>query len=225
MKVLLVEDSVRLRFALETGLRKAGFAVDVSADGVDGLWRAEQGAYDVIVLDLMLPGLDGMTLLARLRAKKSASRVLILTARDAVADRVSGLQTGADDYLVKPFAFDELVARIQVLCRRGYAPPGAVLEFDDLSIDVARKLVKRAGERIDLTKREFMLLEYLALRRGEYVSRGDIEERLYDEGSEPLSNAVDSTVSRLRKKLDVEGQASWISTLRGLGYRLGTDSS
>lgn len=223
MKVLLIEDSERLRTALETGLRKAGYAVDCSSEGVDGLWRAESGTYDVIVLDLMLPNLDGLTLLSRLRASKSLSRVLILTAKDTVADRVKGLQSGADDYLVKPFAFEEFLARVQSLCRRGYGAPTAAIEVGDLSIDVARKLVKRREERIDLTKREFMLLEYLALRRGEFVSRSEIEDRIYDEGSEPLSNAVDTTVSRLRKKLDVAGQPSWIRTQRGVGYRLEAD--
>jgi DNA-binding response OmpR family regulator len=223
MRVLLVEDSERLRSSLEIALRRAGYAVDSAAEGVDGMWRAESGAYDVIVLDLMLPGLDGLSLLARLRAARSSSRVLILTAKDSVDDRVKGLQAGADDYLVKPFALEELLARVQALCRRGYGAPTTVIELGDISIDITRKLVRRGTERIELTKREFMLLEYLALRRGEFVSRSEIEERIYDEGSEPLSNAVDTAVSRLRKKLDVVGQPSWIRTQRGLGYRLETE--
>lgn len=222
MKVLVVEDSERLRKSLEIGLKKAGYAVDVSADGVDGAWRAETGEYDVVVLDLMLPQLDGLAILARLRKAQSPSRVLVLTAKDALADRVHGLQAGADDYLVKPFAFEELLARVQALCRRGYAPPTPLLEFGDLAIDLGRRVVTRNGAAIELTKREWMLLEYLALKKGEYVSRTEIESRIYDDGNEPMSNAVDVTVLRLRKKLDVTGQASPIRTQRGLGYRLET---
>jgi DNA-binding response OmpR family regulator len=220
MRILLVEDSERLRSQLEIALRRAGYAVDASGEGVDGLWRAESGSYDVIVLDLMLPRLDGLSVLARLRAAQSTSRVLVLTAKDSIADRVKGLQAGADDYLVKPFALEELLARVQSLCRRGYGTPSVVLTLGDISIDITRKVVRRGSETIDLTKREFMLLEYLALRRGEFVSRSEIEERIYDEGSEPLSNAVDTAVSRLRKKLDAPGRPSWIRTQRGLGYRL-----
>ncbi len=220
MRVLIVEDSERLRSQLEIALRRAGYAVDTSADGSDGLWRAESGAYDVIVLDLMLPKMDGLTLLTRLRATNSTSRVLILTAKDSVADRVNGLQSGSDDYLVKPFALEEFLARVQSLCRRGYGTASVVVSLGDISIDITRKLVRRGTEAIELTKREYMLLEYLALRRGEFVSRSEIEERIYDEGSEPLSNAVDTAVSRLRKKLDVSGRPSWIRTQRGLGYRL-----
>jgi DNA-binding response OmpR family regulator len=220
MRILLVEDSERLRSQLEIALHRAGYAVDASSDGADGLWRAESGSYDVIVLDLMLPKMDGLAVLARLRAAHSHSRVLILTAKDSIADRVKGLQAGADDYLVKPFALEELLARVQSLCRRGYGTPSVMLKLGDISIDVTRKLVRRGTEPIELTKREYMLLEYLALRRGEFVSRSEIEDHIYDEGSEPLSNAVDTAVSRLRKKLDVEGRPSWIRTQRGLGYRV-----
>jgi DNA-binding response OmpR family regulator len=225
VKVLVVEDSERLRKSLEIGLKKAGYAVDVSADGVDGAWRAETGAYDVIVLDLMLPRLDGLSVLARLRQAHSPSRVLLLTAKDALSDRVHGLQSGADDYLVKPFAFEELLARVQALCRRGYAPPAPVLALGDVTIDLGRRVVMRNGSAIELTKREWMLLEFLALKKGEYVSRTEIEARIYDEGSEPMSNAVDVTVLRLRKKLDVAGQVSPIRTQRGLGYRLDAGGS
>jgi DNA-binding response OmpR family regulator len=220
VKVLLVEDSERLRRSVGTGLRKAGYAVDSSADGVDGLWRAESGEYDVIVLDLMLPGLDGLSVLSKLRTIGSESRVLVLTAKDSIADRVRGLDAGADDYLVKPFAFDELLARVQALCRRGYGVKRNVVVIGDLEIDLSRRVIERAGVPIELTRKEFMLLEYLALRRGEYVQRTEIETRLYDEGSEPSSNAVDTAVSRLRRKLDLQGQPSIIRTQRGLGYAL-----
>jgi len=197
VKVLLVEDSPRLRGTLEKGLRHAGYAVDASGDGRDGLWRAQTSDYDVLILDWMLPGLDGLSLLKRLRDEERDVRVLILTAKDAVADRVMGLESGADDYLVKPFAFAELLARVRALCRR---------------------TVRRDGKLLDLTRREFMLLEYLVMRRGALVSRADIEAHIYDESSEPMSNVVDSTVYRLRKKLEVEGQPPLIRTQRGMGY-------
>jgi len=220
MKLLLVEDSLRLRQSLETGLRSAGFAVDASSDGRDGLWRAQTNEYDVIVLDWMLPGLDGLALLETLRKSSSEARVLLLTAKDAVADRVRGFDAGADDYLVKPFAFDELLARIRALCRRGYRATSNAIELGRLSIDLAKKSVCRDGRALDLTRREFMLLEYLVMRRGELVSRAEIESHLYDDTIEPMSNVVDSTVHRLRKKIEADGEPPIIRTQRGLGYRL-----
>jgi DNA-binding response OmpR family regulator len=224
MKLLLVEDSVRLRRSLESGLRNAGYAVDSSADGRDGLWRAESNEYDVIILDWMLPELDGMAVLRELRKQESGARVLILTAKDAVADRVHGLESGADDYLVKPFAFDELLARVRALCRRGYGVASSEISIGDLAIDLKKKTVRRDGRVLDITRREFMLLEYLVLRRGELVSRAEIEGRLYDDASEPMSNVVDATVHRLRKKIESEGRPALIRTQRGLGYRLEAQS-
>jgi DNA-binding response OmpR family regulator len=224
VKLLLVEDSPRLRDTLEKGLRHAGYAVDASGDGRDGLWRAQTSDYDVVILDWMLPGLDGLSLLKRLREEERDVRVLILTAKDAVADRVLGLESGADDYLVKPFAFAELLARVRSLCRRTYAHAQTEIRFGEVAIDLQKKTVRREGKLLDLTRREFMLLEYLVLRRGSLVSRAEIEAHIYDESSEPMSNVVDSTVYRLRKKLEVEGRPPLIRTQRGMGYMFEADA-
>src|SRR2546421_9923533 len=174
MHLLLIEDSPRLQASLGRGLRKAGYVVDVTGDGNDGLWLAQSNQYDVIILDLMLPGLDGLGLLRRLRAEQNGTHVLILTAKDAVKNRVAGLQTGADDYLIKPFAFEELLARVQALCRRSYQRKNPKIEIGPLCIDSAARSVTFRGTLVALTAREFMLLEYLALRRGEVVSRSEI---------------------------------------------------
>jgi len=215
LKLLLIEDSRRLRNSLVTGLRKAGYSVDATGDGSEGLWLAESNDYDVIVLDLMLPTLDGLTLLRRLRRAKD-THVLILTARDTVQDRVQGLQTGADDYLVKPFAFEELLARVQALCRRSYGRKTNRLVVGPLEIDLAKRSARCDGVPLELSAREFMLLEYLAMRQGELVSRTEIEEHIYDDLVEPMSNVVDSAICILRKKL----KHSLIHTRRGLGYLL-----
>lgn len=221
MRVLFVEDSVRLRQSVGTGLKKAGYAVDVSGDGPEGLWYAESNEYDVIILDWMLPGLDGMAVLGKLREKGKNAPVLMLTAKDTVQDRVHGLQSGADDYLVKPFAFEELLARVQALARRGYGARNAQVKVDDLVIDMVSKTASRKGRGIDLTPREFRLLEYLAMRRGEVVSRTEIEQHIYDERVDPMSNVVDSTVCSLRKKIDGRSSHPLIHTRRGMGYVLG----
>ena len=218
MRLLLVEDSERLQRSVGTGLRKAGFAVDISGDGEGGLWYAESHEYDAIILDLMLPKVDGLTLLGRLRAQGKQTHVLILTARDKVGDRVLGLQRGADDYLVKPFAFDELLARVQSLCRRSYGKKDAVIVLEDFVMDTIRRTIRRAGRSIPLAPREYVLLEYLAQRRGEVVSRTEIEEHIYDEAADPSSNAVDSAICALRKKITPAGSTSLIHTRRGMGY-------
>src|SRR5438270_7664211 len=171
MHLLLIEDSPRLQASLGRGLRKAGYVVDIASDGNEGLWLAQSNRYDVIILDLMLPGLDGLSLLRRLREKQNGTHVLILTARDTVENRVSGLQAGADDYLIKPFAFEELLARVQALCRRSYRRKNPKIAIGDLEIDTAARVATREGKTIELTPREFTLLEYLAVRCGEVVSR------------------------------------------------------
>jgi DNA-binding response OmpR family regulator len=220
MRVLFIEDSKRLQTSVARGLRKAGYAVDVAGDGEEGLRSAETNEYDIVLLDLMLPKLDGLSLLRRLRAQEKGTHVLILTAKDAVEDRVNGLQAGADDYLVKPFAFEELLARLQALCRRSYQHKNPKMAIGDLEIDLAAREVTRGGDRIELTPREFMLLEYLALRRGEVVPRTEIEAHIYGEATELMSNAVDSAICTLRKKITPGGAAPLIRTRRGMGYVL-----
>ena len=221
MRLLLVEDDRPLREALRQGLEEAGFAVDASADGEEGLWYARSNAYDVIVLDLMLPGIDGLTILSRLRREGSAVPILILTARDTVADRVRGLDLGADDYLVKPFAFAELLARVRAMVRRGYDHKDPVIRVEDLEIDTAGRTVRRGERRIDLSAREYALLEFLAVRTGQVVSRTDIWEHIYDFHSDPESNVVDVYIGHLRRKIERPGLSKLIHTRRGQGYLLG----
>lgn len=221
MRVLVVEDSPQLRESLTVALVESGYAVDTAADGEDALWRARSQTYDVVILDVMLPKLDGWAILERLRASGNASRVLFLTARDTVADRVRGLRTGADDYVVKPFAMQELLARVEALCRRAYGRHSVTIRVADLEIDTAGKRVRRAGLAIDLTSREYALLEYLAMRLGTVVSRTEIEAHIYDDQVSPLSNVVDATVYALRKKLAItEDSPALIHTRRGQGYVL-----
>ncbi len=218
MRILLIEDSKRLQRALTMGLRKAGFQIDATGDGREGLWFAESFDYDVIILDLMLPGLDGLSILRRIRRKKCPAQVLILSAKDTVKDRVNGLQTGADDYLIKPFALEELLARIQSLVRRRYGIKQNTIRIEDLYIDLAKRSVTRGGKPIELPPREFTLLQFLALERGRVVSRTEIEEHIYDERSGPMSNVVDAAICLLRKMIDKPGKASLIKTRRGMGY-------
>ena len=217
MRLLLIEDSARLQSSVGRGLRKAGYAVDVSGDGEDGLWLAESNEYDTIILDLMLPKLDGLALLRCLRQKQNGTHVLILTAKDTVENRVNGLQAGADDYLIKPFAFEELLARVQALCRRSYQRKNPKIDVGDLEIDTAARVVMGKGKTIELTPREFKLLEYLAVRRGQVVSRAEIEAHIYSDAADLMSNTVDSTICILRKKLNPSG-SSLIQTRRGMGY-------
>ncbi|NRB45559.1 MAG: response regulator transcription factor [Verrucomicrobiales bacterium] len=221
MRILLVEDKNRLREAIEKALRESGYAVDSTDNGNDGLWMASENAYDVILLDIMLPGLDGLSVLEQLREKKRDTPVLLLTAKDTIADRVKGLRKGADDYLIKPFALEELLARIEALCRRSYKKSTSTITLNDLIIDNSAKTVKRNGDLIDLTAREYAILEYLAMRQGAVISRSEIEEHIYDELVSPMSNVVDSAICNLRKKL-VKGpdDAELIHTRRGQGYIL-----
>ncbi len=220
MKVLLVEDSARLQMSVGRALRKAGYVVDVSGDGEDGLWRAETTDYDAVVLDIQLPKLDGLSLLQKLRQKGKNTHVLLLTARDTVEDRVRGLQRGADDYLVKPFALEELLARVEALCRRAYATKQTRLIIADLEIDTAAKEVFRAGHPVKLMPREYLLLEYLARRSGQVVSRPEIEAHIYSEEVDLMSNAVESAISSLRKKISAPNPIPLIHTRHGLGYVL-----
>ena len=218
MKLLLVEDSNRLRATLERGLRKIGYAVDVAPDGCEGLWLASENEYDVIVLDLLLPEIDGLTVLRTLRERGREANVLILSAKDLVEDRVQGLRYGADDYLVKPFSFDELCARLQALVRRTYQAKNPTIHLGGLEIDTVARRVTRAEHEIRLTSREYCLLEFLALRAGQVVSRRDLWEHLYESASEAVSNVVDVLVCSLRKKIDPPGPESLIETRRGQGY-------
>jgi DNA-binding response OmpR family regulator len=220
MRVLVVEDSPRLQASIARGLRKSGYAVDVSGDGVDALERAQRTEYEVIVLDLLLPKLDGWSVLRRLREGGKQTHVLILSAKDRVEDRIQGLRFGADDYLIKPFSFDELVARIDALTRRSKANKNPEIVIGDVVIDTARKTVSRKGAPVEMTAREYRLLEYLAFHRGQPVSREEIEEHIYSANRQVLSNAVDSAICALRGKLDDKGGRSMIWTRRGLGYCL-----
>ncbi len=223
MRVLVVEDSLRLRQTVTAWLRRNGFAVDASADGEEGLFLAETNDYDALVLDIMLPKLDGLALLQRLRKQGKRTHVLLLTARDTVADRVRGLELGADDYLVKPFALEELLARVRALCRRAYGSKETLVQVEDLAIDTAARKVSRAGRAIALQPREYALLEYLARRCGQVVTRAEIEEHIYGGEVEPASNAVDSAICSLRQKLGERGSEPLIHTRRGLGYELAAE--
>lgn len=220
MRVLFVEDSRVLQHTVGTALRRSGYAVDISAVGDEGLWRAENTDYDAIILDLMLPKLDGLSILRRLRETGRLTHILLLTAKDSVPDRVRGLRLGADDYLVKPFALEELLARVETLCRRAYGVKNTRLTIADLELDTAAKQVWRAGKELKLKPREYQLLEYLVHRRGEVVSQTDIEQHLYDDGVELMSNVVESILSSLRRKLSEPNPAPLIQTRRGLGYIL-----
>ncbi|RFC52677.1 MAG: two-component system, OmpR family, copper resistance phosphate regulon response regulator CusR [Verrucomicrobia bacterium] len=220
MKVLVVEDNEPLRRSISQRLRESGFAVDETGDGPEGLWLATENKYAVAILDLMLPGLDGIELLRKMRKQNEDSSVLIITARDQVGDRVAGLDAGADDYLVKPFALDELMARVRALTRRAHSVKNPILKVGDLEIDTRRRAASRGGEAIDLTAREYALLELLALRAGEVVSRAEIWEQLYDFNQDPESNVVDVFVAYLRRKIEREGKPKLIHTRRGMGYIL-----
>ena len=221
MRVLLVEDSDRLRESVARALRQSGYATDATGNGEDGLWMASENTYDVVVLDIMLPGLDGLSILDRLRGGGKETPVLFLTARDTVADRVEGLRRGADDYLVKPFALEELLARIDALARRSYHKADSKLTISDLEVNTAAKSATRGGQQIELTAREYAILEYLMLRQGAVVSRTEIEEHIYDELVSPMSNVVDSAVCNLRRKIAVSVDSdALIHTRRGQGYVL-----
>ncbi|HEY1685671.1 MAG TPA: response regulator transcription factor [Tepidisphaeraceae bacterium] len=220
MRVLLVEDSERLRRSVSDGLRKSGFAVDTAADGEEGLHLARTENYDAIILDIMLPKVDGLEVLQRLRDGGKDTHVLLLTARGTIADRVTGLRAGADDYLVKPFAVEELLARIETLVRRQHQNKQPRIRIGPIEIDMGARTVMRGRAVIYLSPREYSLLEFLALRRGQVVSRTEIESHIYDIQAELMSNVVDSAVCALRRKIDEADRPSLIQTRRGMGYVL-----
>jgi len=222
MRILIVEDELKTGEYLKKGLEESGFSVGLARDGVDGLHLALEDDYDLVVLDVMMPRKDGWAMLKALRASKSTP-VLFLSARDDVEDRVRGLELGADDYLVKPFAFVELLARVRTLVRRGPPREAELTVVGDLEIDSIRRRVKRAGVRIELTPREFSLLQLLARRRGEVMSRTQIASYVWDMNFDSDTNVVEVAVRRLRAKIDDAFPDKLIHTVRGVGYMLDTE--
>ncbi len=215
MRILVIEDEPDLPAVLQQILRDEGYAVDTALDGNEGLQKAQSWEYDAVVLDLMLPGIDGWTLLSELRRTKVVP-VLILSAKDALGDRVQGLDLGADDYLVKPFARTELLARLRALIRRSAGQADSVIEIGDVTIDVISRTVKKQGQSVNLTGREYALVEYLALHRGQLVTRTMLYDHLFDENDDSLSNLLDAHVSNIRKKLGKD----FVVTRRGQGYAI-----
>ncbi|MBN2082885.1 response regulator transcription factor [bacterium] len=226
MRILVVEDELKLAQALRQGLEREGYEVTVAATGEEGYFLATTARYELIVLDLMLPGRDGLEVLAALRERGQHLPVLILTARDTVEDRVRGLDGGADDYLVKPFAFAELLARIRALTRRGPATDTQHLQIADLVLDRVKRQVMRDGTPVALTAKEFQLLEYLLLNRGQVVTREMLAHDVWDgvACSGPLDNVIDVHLARLRQKIDIADEPSLIRTIRGVGFMIAEDT-
>jgi DNA-binding response OmpR family regulator len=223
VRLLVVEDEIDLAEAVARGLRREGYAVDIASDGDEALEKLSYTEYDLVCLDLTLPKVDGREVCRRIREGSTASsgaRVLMLTARDAIEDRVAGLDDGADDYLVKPYAFAELTARVRTLLRRESGKSGAVLEVGDLRLDTARRVAWRGVRELELTAKEFALLRYFMSRPGEVLSTEDLLEHVWDEFTDPFTNTVRVTVGTLRRKLSAGGEPAVIETLIGSGYRL-----
>ena len=219
MRILLVEDADSLRRPVVKALKASGFAVDATGDGEEGYWMASENPYDVILLDIMLPNMDGHEILRKLRNEGNETPVLFLTAKDTIEDRVTGLRMGADDYLVKSFAIEELIARVEALGRRHYQKCTPRLKIADLELDTSSKTVLRQGIKLKLPAQLFSLLELLMLRQGEVVSRMEIEEHIYDEQAQPMSNVVDTAICALRRALKTkDSDAPLIHTRRGMGY-------
>ena len=220
MKILIVEDEQKTGDYLKQGLSEAGFMVDFIRDGLDGLHLALTDVYDLLILDVMLPGLDGWQVLQRVRLEGKQMPVLFLTARDQIKDRVKGLELGADDYLVKPFAFSELLARVRTLLRRGKNKEPELLQAANLELDLVRRRVTRAGKRIELTAKEFALLELLLRRQGEVLPRSLIASQVWDMNFDSDTNVIEVAIRRLRAKIDDDYEPKLIQTLRGMGYVL-----
>jgi DNA-binding response OmpR family regulator len=224
MRLLLVEDDPRITRFVARGLREQSYAVDVAASGDDALYQAEINTYDLIVLDVMIPGRDGFAVCRELRRSGQRVPILMLTARDAVADRVTGLDAGADDYLTKPFEFGELLARLRALSRRSGELRALKLTVSDLVLDTAAQTVVRGGRPIPVTTKEYALIEFLARNAGRVVGRAEIAEHVWDENFDPFSNLIEVYVNRLRRKIDVGAAPPLLHTRRGAGYILGGDS-
>jgi two-component system copper resistance phosphate regulon response regulator CusR len=220
MRILLVEDEPGAARMLAKGLREQTYAVDVASDGESAVYQASVNDYDLVILDVMLPLKDGFEVCRELRAEGLTIPILMLTARDAVQDRIEGLDTGADDYLTKPFDFHELLARLRALLRRGHALRPETVEVADLSVDMRARRVTRGGHLIELTAKEYALLEYLARRAGEVVNRAEIAEHVWEENFDPFSNLIEVYVQRLRRKIDEGHALKLLRTRRGEGYML-----
>lgn len=220
MRILVIEDHATLRGSLVQFLREASFVVDATGTGDEGLWYATEHPYDVVLLDLMLPGIDGMEILRQLRKKQISVFIIVASARDGLEDRLEALNSGADDYIVKPFPMAEALARIHALLRRKYAKKDPVIHSGDLSLNPLSRTVRRAGQAIELTAQEYRLLEYLAFRNGEVVSRTDIWEHVFEDSSGGNSNVADVYIGYLRKKLNAGGLPNLIHTRRGQGFIL-----
>ena len=220
MRILVVEDEKRLAEVIKKGLVEEGYSVDVAYDGAEGQYMAENASYDLVILDIMLPKKDGVTICQELRIRGINTPILMLTAKDSVEDRVKGLDSGADDYLVKPFAFSELVARVRALLRREALSKASKLQVGDLVMDTLTREVWRGDKKIELTTKEYALLEYFMRHPNMVVTRTMLMEKVWDYDFEGLSNVIDVYIRRLRLKLDEEGEESIIETVRGAGYRL-----
>ncbi len=221
MRILIVEDDIKISSFLRKGFREVGYAADVAEDGEEGLLLIHQGVYDAIVVDLMLPKLDGLSLIGRMRAERIQTPVIILSAKRSVDDRIRGLQAGGDDYMVKPFSFSELLVRVQTLLRRSQQiPPSTILQLDNLRLNITERTVHRGDEVIDLQPREFSLLEYMMRNTGKVLTKTAILEHVYDYSFDPQTNVVDVLVCRLRNRIDKSFDKKLIHTVRGVGYVL-----
>jgi len=220
MRLLIVEDEKTLANLIKKGFEEEGFAVDVAYDGEDGLYFAQNNLYDAIVLDIMLPIIDGVSLLKTLRSQNNSTPVIMLTAKDTLKDKVLGLDSGSDDYLTKPFSFEELLSRTKAIIRRRYATSSPIITINDLEIDTAKKTVKRANVAIELSAKEYALLEFLAVNKDKVVSRTMIIEHLYNEDFDLDSNIIDVFINKLRNKIDRNFNKKLIHTIRGMGYSI-----